>query len=226
MKTGVMSPALCAAARDRMWECNASKKLVRNEPATHVGPFAEDDTSDDPANKWGGTRWQLRSVGGEQTLMDMLPRVCEGMAAQLLGEGAYMPPTGGPFLGRLDTGKFLATPGANTRGIYCTLPERPGARRIPLREQPGIHFDSGAETDDATDGRFKVTGLIDDTAPGCGGFTVYPRSVSAHRSAPADPLCAALTPSRPCARSTRGCTHLRSSCERRASRTQPRFGEG
>lgn len=176
MKTGVMSRALCGAARDRMWECNESNKLVRHDPATHVGPFAEDDTSDDPANKWGGMRWQLRSVGGEETLMDMLPRACEAMAAQLLGQGSYAPPTGGPFMGRLHTGKFLAPAGANTRGIYCTLPEPPSAARIPLREQPGIHFDSGAETDDVTDARFKVTGLIDDTPPNSGGFTVYPRS--------------------------------------------------
>ena len=69
---------------------------------------------------------------------------------------------------------------------------------MPLRDQPGIHFDSGLQDDSATDARFKITGeptsaeknrfdaaantthldsgLIDDTPPNQGGFTLYPRS--------------------------------------------------
>jgi hypothetical protein len=176
VKTGVMSTALCAAARDRMWECNETAKLRRDDPSSWIGSFGVDDVSDDPANKWGGKRWQLRSVGGEETIIEMLPRACAGMASQLLGPGGFLPATGGQFLGRLDTGAFLAPAGSNTRGIYCTLPQPSDTPRTPLKDQPGIHFDSGATTDDSTDGRFKVTGLIVDTPPGCGGFTLYPRS--------------------------------------------------
>ena len=150
---------LCARARDRMWECNATATLRRDEPASWRAPLPDGDSSDAPANKWGGGRWQLRNVGGEEVIMDMLPRPCIAMAAQLLGEGGFCEPTGGPFLGRDDdSGAFLAPAGANTRGIYCTLPEPKDAPRVPLRDQPGIHFDSGLQEDSATDARFKVTG--------------------------------------------------------------------
>ena len=174
-----MPVELCARARDRMWQCNASATLRRDDPSTWTAPLPDDDASDDPANVWGKKRWQLRSVGGEEIIMDMLPRSCVAMATQLLGDGGFYEPTGGPFLGRnSDTGAFLAPPGSATRGIYCTLPESEDAPRVPLRDQPGIHFDSGVHDDSRTDGRFKVTGLIDDTPPGQGGFTLYPRSHS------------------------------------------------
>lgn len=74
MKTGVMTQELCAAARDRMWECNETNHLQRDDASSHIGPFPADDVSDEPASKWSGHRWQLRSVGGEETIMDMLPR--------------------------------------------------------------------------------------------------------------------------------------------------------
>ena len=73
----------------------------------------------------------------------------------------------------------FAPSGARTRGIYCTLPrgeEEPAEARLPLNKQPGGHFDSGVTDDSMTYQRFMVTGLIDDTPPGCGGFTLYPRS--------------------------------------------------
>ena len=47
---------------------------------------------------------------------------------------------------------------------------------MPLSDQPGAHWDSGVTDDSMTPARFMVTGLIDDTPPGVGGFTLYPRS--------------------------------------------------
>ena len=55
----------------------------------------------------------------------------------------------------------------------------PDVERKPLREHAGIHFDSALIDDSETASRFLAIGLIDDTPPRCGGFTLYPRS--AHR---------------------------------------------
>jgi len=54
----------------------------------------------------------------------------------------------------------------NTRGIYAQLPR--GAEdtdRLPLREQPGAHFDSAATDDSMTHGRFMVTGVSTQANP-------------------------------------------------------------
>eukprot|EP01050_Picozoa_sp_SAG11_P018202 SAG11_NODE_2713_length_3052_cov_7.309854_2_plen_445_part_00 len=182
IKPGVMTPEHCAKLRDRLWECNPTSTLQRENPQSWVGPLPEDDAGEVGmgANAWGGFRWQLRETGGEELTMDALPRRCFAIAEQLLGEGGAEWPEGGEFGGRISPGgRFISRRGQNCRGTYITLPRRPEMERKPLREQAGIHVDSSASDDSLSVSRFLAIGLIGDTPPGCGGFTLYPRS--AHR---------------------------------------------
>jgi hypothetical protein len=180
VKEGVMDPDLCAQMRDRLWEHNPTTTLQRNDPQSWVGPLGDSGEVGLGANKWGGYSWQLRQTGGEDLTIETLPRRCVAIAEQLLGLGGVEPPTGGEFGGRLSPGgRFVSSRGQNCRGTYVTLPRGPDVECKPLREHAGIHFDSALIDDSETASRFLAIGLIDDTPPRCGGFTLYPRS--AHR---------------------------------------------
>ena len=163
-----MDPTLCARVRDRLWECNGSSRLRRDDPQSWIGPFAPDDASDETADVRSDYRWKVRAFHGERLLAECCPQACWGIAEQLLGKGGAIYPAGGDPFGVFE--------GKNVRGVYCTLPQGPEAARVPLRDQPGAHWDSGVTDDSMTPARFMVTGLIDDTPPGVGGFTLYPRS--------------------------------------------------
>lgn len=182
VKEAVMEQEHCARLRDRMWEHNPTTTLDRERPESWVGPLPSEDAGEIGlgANKWGGYRWQLRETGGEDLTMDALPRRCFAIAEQLLGPGGAEWPEGGDFGGRIAPGgRFISRQGQNCRGTYVTLPCGPDVDRKPLREQSGIHFDSSLSDDSLSASRFLAIGLIDDTPPRCGGFTLYPRS--AHR---------------------------------------------
>ena len=182
VKEAVMDPEDCARLRDRMWEHNPTTTLHRERPESWIGPLPEEDAGEIGmgANKWGGYRWQLRETGGEDLTMNALPRRCFAIAEQMLGKGGAEWPEGGEFGGRIAPGgRFISRRGQNCRGTYVTLPYGPDVERTPLREQPGIHFDSSLSDDSLSASRFLVIGLIDETPPRCGGFTLYPRS--AHR---------------------------------------------
>ena len=184
VKHGVMSPALCAQLRDQLWTSNRSAVLRRDDPSSWVGPLPAADLDADPQGGAGNVRseykWQLRERAGEALAMEALPRRCFPMIEQLLGPGGAQWPAGGTYVRRVPgLGMFEAKPGQHCRGTYVTLPCGPEVERRPLREHPGCHFDSSATTDDVTISRILLVGLIDDTPPGCGGFTLYPRS--AHR---------------------------------------------
>lgn len=93
---------------------------------------------------------------------------------QLLGEGGVFP-TPTPYDNK--SGEKAGDGRRNTRGIYTQLPRgTEDANRVPLREQPGAHFDSAAVDDSMTHSRFMVTGLIANTPASCPGFTLWPRS--------------------------------------------------
>ncbi len=93
---------------------------------------------------------------------------------QLLGAGGVFP-TPAPY--ENTSGEKAGDGRRNTRGIYAQLPRgSEDANRVPLREQPGAHFDSAAVDDSMTHGRFMATGLIADTPASCPGFTLWPRS--------------------------------------------------
>jgi hypothetical protein len=149
-------------------------RLKRDEPSSWVGPFPESDEEEHPSNRRGGYTWKLRGPGGEAEVLELMAVGCRGMAEQLLGEGGVFP-TPAPYDNR--SGEKAGDGRRNTRGIYAQLPR--GAEdtdRVPLREQPGAHFDSAPVDDSMTHGRFMVTGLIADTPASCPGFTLWPGS--------------------------------------------------
>ena len=152
-----MPAELCAAARDRLWASNLTRKLRRHDPSSWRAPFPDDDTSRDGNNFFFNRRWQVRSVGGEQVLMDMLPNACAAMATQLLGEGGFIDPRdphsatkdGADRAGQTNIdGEAVGPAWARCRGIYCTLPEPEGTERVGITAQPNfendleaVHFD-------------------------------------------------------------------------------------
>ena len=70
---GVMDRQLCAKARDRLWaSLPATSKIQRNDPTTHIGPFDSRDATTDHRDLRQGYRWQLRSVGTEPLLIDLV----------------------------------------------------------------------------------------------------------------------------------------------------------
>ena len=85
-----MDPALCAAARDVLWAGNESSRLKRDAPESWVGPFEAEDENEPPMRfvngRWGN-RWCYGSCGGEEAVMDALPRAVLPLVEQLLGEG-------------------------------------------------------------------------------------------------------------------------------------------
>ena len=169
---GALDSSACAAARDRLWETlPPAAGLVRDDPATHVGPFAPELRSVDSLEVRDGYRWQVRHFGTEQLLLDLVfsPRM-QAIAECLLGEGSLRPPViGGSPMGT----KGSAWPGGpvdpaldneGIRGIYCTLPYGAKAREPDMAHTDGHPFNLG------------IVGLINDVPPDGGGFKVWPGS--------------------------------------------------
>lgn len=167
----VLDKNLCARARDRMWgSLPEGSHIKRADPATHVGPFRDDETSDNPLHIRQGNRWQLREAGTEQFLIDLLysDDLCN-VAEQLLGKDMLQPPTpGGEPMGSQGN----AWPGGPTdpaisdgvRGIYLTLPYADKTKKPDYAHTDGHPFNLG------------VVGLIDDVPPDGGSFKVWPKS--------------------------------------------------
>ena len=146
IKPAVLLPELCAQVRDRLWQENKTRKLQRNDPQSWVAPFPEDDQSRDGDNFFWNRRWQVRSLGGEPVLMDLLPNRCAHIAEQLLGYGGFIDPRA---VASTVPVSDRTGPGQRCRGIYCTLPEPPGTERVPAALQINfendlepVHFDS------------------------------------------------------------------------------------
>ena len=75
-------------ARARLWD-GAPPGRRRDDPATWVGPFREDEENADRDNHRRGFRWNFREPGGEPWMVRLLatePKVW-AMAEQMLGEG-------------------------------------------------------------------------------------------------------------------------------------------
>ena len=109
------------------------------------------------------------------------------MAEQLLGSGSFVDPRAAVAGVNSTAGDKGHDPGYRCRGIYCTLPEEPGTPREHAARQANfendlepVHWDCTLELDDKTTNRFYVTGLIDDTPAGAGGFTLFPRTHARH----------------------------------------------
>lgn len=159
----------------------------------------------DPYFSGGGHRFVVRN-GAEELMLNLAPRAIWPVAEQLLGEGTLVWPEGldeaematgesfmsddavnglvthvGHDMGWPEKGTFQTEPalrlprtgpvwinGQGSRGLYCTLPDSPDPR-------PDY---KGAHSDGACYGRYRLqmAAYIDDVPPGCGGFTVWPRS--------------------------------------------------
>ena len=167
IKKSFMDPALCAAARDVLWAGNRSSRLKRGEPETWHGPFDKADENDDEpgmrfVNGRTGNRWHLGSCGGEQAIMDALPRAVLPLIEQLLGAGSVALPAPAGELPQLGERVWMPK---WSRGIYCTLPGSPP--RPPGAN--GCHTDSHPL-------HIGAVGYIDDVLPNGGGIRVWDRS--------------------------------------------------
>ena len=167
-----LDPALCAAAQELLWaHLPAGSAMRRDDPATQVGPVPDALRQTDTLHEFDGYRWQLRSVGTQQLLIDLVfsPQM-RAIAEQLLGEGLLRLPTvGGTPMGSHGP----AWPGGPTdpaldndgvRGIYCTLPYGDAPRQPDQCHTDGHPFNLG------------VVGLLDDVPPDGGAFKVWPGS--------------------------------------------------
>ncbi|MBS10854.1 MAG: hypothetical protein CME19_04540 [Gemmatimonadetes bacterium] len=146
VKRGIIDQDYCARARERLWD-DPAPSMKQDDPDSWVGPFKQDEESEDPQNFKRGYRWQYRKVGKEDWMVEGLSRhpFVQGVVTQLLGEDRFTQPKG-------------------VRGIYCTLPQA-NAERKPRH----VHIDEGPST-------LGFVCYVDRVDPDGGGFTVWPRS--------------------------------------------------
>lgn len=133
-------------AHEVFWD-NAPSQLQRHEPSSWIGPFRDEFNWDDGTDKINGFRWNLRTVGNDEWMMDLISRNVNliGMAEQLLGKGNLLPPSG-------------------TRGIYTTLP-----RSDDEELEDHLHVDQHIF-------HLGTVAYLDRVAAGGGGFRVWPTS--------------------------------------------------
>ena len=68
-----MDSDLCAKARDLLWSTLPKEtNIKREDPETHIGPFTGIDLEEDVTNLRQGYKWQLRSVGTDQLMIDLV----------------------------------------------------------------------------------------------------------------------------------------------------------
>ena len=169
---GAMDAELCKRAGDSLWgSLPENSDIQREDPASHVGPFSDKDTINDPTNMRAGYRWQLRSTGTQQDLIDLVySATLVGIAEQLLGEGQLrLPIVNGVVMGSQGAAwpdgpvdPALGTEGI--RGIYCTLPHAGDPPEIDRPHTDGQPF------------MLSLVGLIGDSPRDGGAFKVWPKS--------------------------------------------------
>ena len=126
----VLDPELCRQARDLLWSTLPEKsKIKRNDPLTHLGPFDEMDIEKDVTNLRLKYKWQVRFVGTEKLLINLVfSRTLQKIVEQLLGKGTLvLPREGGNTMGSQgsawpDGPVDPALGNEGIRGIYATLP--------------------------------------------------------------------------------------------------------
>ena len=180
VKPAALDPRRIDAARQHWWSHNRVGRLRPDEPATWLGGFRDDELCEDPSNAVSRLSWDCRMVGGDEPLLDLLPRACWGAVTQLLGTDLVIPE------GRTKPGSNFAHPGANIagvgspgqacRGVYCSMPEplTPAERAAipPLPERSSGHCDGW----DGTRWRLSLSTTLDDVPPGGGALCLWPRS--------------------------------------------------
>ena len=172
MLADILDSELCAEARERLWSTlPKNSKIKRNELSTHLGPFSGDDTEEDVTNLRQGYKWQVRFVGTEKLLIDLVfSETLKNIAEQLLGEDTLnVPKIGGKTMG----GHGAAWPGGpvdpaldneGARGIYATLPYGDKPKEQDLCHTDGHPFN------------LSLVGLVDEVPPNGGAFKVWPGS--------------------------------------------------
>lgn len=145
IKRRVLRPELMAQAQEVFW-AKAPAQLRKDDPATWIGPFREEYHLRDEEDFRGGYRWNLRHIGREPWMMDLIPRDPNvvAMAQQLLGPDLSAP--------------------ERVRGIYTTLPmqERTMA-------PDSLHVDEHAF-------HLGIVGYLGAVVPNGGGFRIWPTS--------------------------------------------------
>jgi hypothetical protein len=170
----LLDTGLCDRARDLLWQSlPGGADIKRDDPKSHVGPFSERDTNDDPLNSRLGFRWQVRQHSTDADLIHLLySDAVLAIAEQLFGAELALPVIGGSVMGSQGSawpnGPIdPAQASQGVRGIYATLP-------YPENDTEP-HPDSAAHTD-GHPFMLSLVGLIDDCPLGGGAFTVWPGS--------------------------------------------------
>ena len=148
-----------------------NSKIKRNDPSTHIGPFDQSDIEEDVTNLRFEYKWQLRYVGTEKLIIDLVfSETLQKIAEQLLGKDTLVvPKVGGKTMGshgpawpRGPVDPALDNEGA--RGIYATLPYGSKVKEPDFCHTDGHPFNLG------------FVGLIDEVLPHGGAFKVWPGS--------------------------------------------------
>ncbi len=146
IKRKVIDDKLLTKAHEVFWE-RAPSQLKRDDPASWQGPFREEFHFSDGTDQIGDYRWNLRSIGGDEWMMDLIPRNTDlmGIAEQLLGQDRLEPPD-------------------KARGIYTTLPRDDDAELVESLHVDQHVFHLGTVT------------YLNKVVTGGGGFRVWPAS--------------------------------------------------
>jgi hypothetical protein len=117
----VLDPELMRRMRERLFAGGAEfgGRIRADEPSSWVGPLRPGEESGSGMhglhlNSRAGTIWKERLAGGEELMLDMLPRRLDGIAEQLLGKGEVLQADGtsvGQMLGVPDDEHFVAALG-------------------------------------------------------------------------------------------------------------------
>ena len=168
----ILDVELCNKAKDLLWATLPKKsKIKRNDPLTHIGPFKEVDVEEDVTNLRFEYKWQVRFIGTEKLLIDLVfSETLQNIAEQLLGKNSLvLPKEGGKTMGS----QGAAWPGGpvdpalnneGIRGIYATLPYGEKTREPDFCHTDGHPFN------------LSLVGLIDEVPLGGGAFKVWPGS--------------------------------------------------
>lgn len=179
VKRKVLDPALCAAARDRLWAGNTSSHLRRDDPKTWVGGLPESDrlsTPDGMNDRTGNHGWRLRELSGDQELIDLLPRRVFPWLEQLLGEGEVVEPVVTSSADDPDPrgSRLRGWPvwgGKELRGLYCVLAQErtDDSRSLADAARAGAHIDPEPV-------HVVASGYIDRVPESGGGIALFPGS--------------------------------------------------
>jgi hypothetical protein len=115
IKHGLLDPELLARCRARLWQ-GAPPRLRPDDAASWLGPLRPEEEGGSgshgiPVDSRQGYIWKVRSAGGDEVMLDLLPRALMPIAEQLLGAGKVLPATGqdvGAMLGAPDDENFPA----------------------------------------------------------------------------------------------------------------------